>query len=807
MVMQRVERPFRPGQVARGRLTIANDGNVRLRYAVEVSTGVTAPGVGFVAEETAILLTDVVPPGRSATVRIPLALPPDIAEGRKVVRVRIGEAGPGGELVSLLDEEFFSGLLRVEVPRPVEPSPPTPAPAPPIEAMPLPGEVPRVVGHIVSVESPQRGRELQGGQRATVRVTYENTGSQPHAFSVIAWAGELAGPAQIDPDVQGTARGTTIIPGARGSLEVSLGMPQEPPLGFGSKDVLVMLADLDPTGRFPVAVHDSRGLPSLFTLAPPPAAPPTPPAAPQGLLPGDLVLGRPTATPNTLQPGDIVTIRVPFTNVGPLAVPISVDAFILDAAGDAVLSLPRDSFTPPVGMETTRPYTLALPADLAAGSYGLQVLAFDPNTVVPGDPASFLIRQTFHSLFTVVVPEVAPPPAPAGLAPGNLDLLDPVATPAVANPGQAVAISLPFFNAGPVAPPIEADVFILGPQGTAVATLPRLAFAPDIGVATVRTVRWTVPQAAAPGSYGVQVYAWDPNTFVAGYPSTYLVREQVLDVFTVEAVPAPPPPPEELVPEPGDLGLPAVTFTPSAVEMGRATQGSVSIPNLADFPFTARITVSLIDSAQQGVQTVVMPTDLAFNPLESRGLSFSLDTGGLEPDTYGLRVVAVDPFTGTTLMDRNIPGGLQVTVPAALRGVNEFSDIRWAYDGVPEPPDPRILRLGPPPPLPIVKAAGAPTGGFVVLRHWGEGGRFNIGYGIAASRTLGHNDPFRFFIATESIPPHPVATDIVVAIPQGPWPSAALAPSGRYDALKFIDNADTRQTVYSDWDEDVFEVP
>jgi hypothetical protein len=31
--------------------------------------------------------------------------------------------------------------------------------------------------------------------------------------------------------------------------------------------------------------------------------------------------------------------------------------------------------------------------------------------------------------------------------------------------------------------------------------------------------------------------------------------------------------------------------------------------------------------------------------------------------------------------------------------------------------------------------------------------------------------------------------------------------SGRYDALKFIDSADTRESVHQDWDDDVFEVP
>ncbi|MFQ5872332.1 MAG: hypothetical protein ACE5JL_00825 [Dehalococcoidia bacterium] len=70
-----------------------------------------------------------------------------------------------------------------------------------------------------------------------------------------------------------------------------------------------------------------------------------------------------------------------------------------------------------------------------------------------------------------------------------------------------------------------------------------------------------------------------------------------------------------------------------------------------------------------------------------------------------------------------------------------------------------------------------------------------------------YGELFRFFIASqEDIPPHLVATDMVVLIPESPWPSEALAPAGRYDALKFIDNAETRETVYQNWDDDVFEV-
>ncbi len=42
-----------------------------------------------------------------------------------------------------------------------------------------------------------------------------------------------------------------------------------------------------------------------------------------------------------------------------------------------------------------------------------------------------------------------------------------------------------------------------------------------------------------------------------------------------------------------------------------------------------------------------------------------------------------------------------------------------------------------------------------------------------------------------------VATDMIVRIPQGPWPSVALAPPGRYDALKFIDNEATGESSMS----------
>ena len=42
----------------------------------------------------------------------------------------------------------------------------------------------------------------------------------------------------------------------------------------------------------------------------------------------------------------------------------------------------------------------------------------------------------------------------------------------------------------------------------------------------------------------------------------------------------------------------------------------------------------------------------------------------------------------------------------------------------------------------------------------------------------------------------PGYANIVARIPAIRWPSTALASSGRYDALKFIDEGATRESVY-----------
>jgi hypothetical protein len=158
--------------------------------------------------------------------------------------------------------------------------------------------------------------------------------------------------------------------------------------------------------------------------------------------------------------------------------------------------------------------------------YGLRL---DVGAHATGMRESWLSREVAPPLAATPTP----PAAPQGLLSGDLVLLDPEVDRETVLPGETVNIAVPFLNTGPVAPLVMAEVFVVGPQGSAVATLPNLTFSPAVGVETARTVQWRVPQTAAPGSYGIQVFAWDPNTFVPGDPATYLVREEVLDVFTV----------------------------------------------------------------------------------------------------------------------------------------------------------------------------------------------------------------------------------------------------------------------------------
>ena len=66
--------------------------------------------------------------------------------------------------------------------------------------------------------------------------------------------------------------------------------------------------------------------------------------------------------------------------------------------------------------------------------------------------------------------------------------------------------------------------------------------------------------------------------------------------------------------------------------------------------------------------------------------------------------------------------------------------------------------------------------------HKGPGGTFEIGTGLAPSRTIGHNSIVYWLYHNEEVPPHLSPTQVEVNI-EFRWPN--LDP-GKYDALAYI---------------------
>lgn len=378
------ERAFQPGQVAQAQLTIINDGDLPTQYVVEVSPGAMSL-LGFVGEGTIVFITEVVNPGRSLSINFPLSLPAAISEGSKMVRVRIGDAGPAGEMVSLLDEQLFGGRLRVELAGP--PAPP-PAP-PPTEAIPLPDEP--ILPEVADLSATFTPPEVTIGEVATGTLNWLPQGTEAFTFGVRVDLVDSAGGVVMNM----VRANPTATMGAR---QATLLTVDTTGLSSGWYGLEVTFTDLA-TG----AEILRRTLVGVLLLLEPP---PPPPELPDSLSPGDLTLATPTVTPNMVAPGGDIAIRVPFTNVGQVAAPVYINTFIMDSRGNLALVVPQDIVATEMGLEITRSYTLAIPTDMPGGSYGVLVVVVDVNT------GKSIIDQTFPNLLTVVAPEVAPPPPP-----------------------------------------------------------------------------------------------------------------------------------------------------------------------------------------------------------------------------------------------------------------------------------------------------------------------------------------------------------------------------------------------------------
>lgn len=614
MVLMRSERVLQPGQSTEARLTIANDGDVPTQYAVQISPGAQRP-LGFASEATVGFVTEVIEPGASITYSIPLAMPPGIAEGAKLIRVRIGEVGPTGELTGILDEEFFAGLLRVE----------SPFVQPPLDVIPLPGEPPALpqalsFGDIslgVPIATPS---EVQPGEIVTIQLPLANLGPVQVPIRLQSAISDSAGFPVLDlaPEV--------FKPDLRSSVTKTY-TPQLPAdMAPGSYGLSV--AVFDPATNALLAQENFQGVFRVAGLALAPAL--------EFLSQGDVLLGTPSVTPTEAQPGDTVTIRIPLENVGPVQAPLRVESSIINAAGFSVQDLPLETVTPQPRFSITPTSSLTL-LDLPSGNYGLVVAVFEDVT------NTLLASQGFPGLFTIPaleVPELPPAPElppvpelPPGLFPGDLSLS--VSTDkALYGPGETVLLRLVFLNNGPVVSDVTATAFILGPEGTSIARFP-IDFTALMGVLIIRDLQWTVPSVPAEGSYGVQVFAIDPATFVSGDPQ--LLQDVIPNVFSVGVRPL----------ASGDVDISAPTADPVSQQDELRTDIRFSITNTGQVQAPLEVQIIVIDSATGGPVLELLPA-LVMEP--AIGVEQPIFAAvNMPPGSYGISVGVRDQNTRVLL--------------------------------------------------------------------------------------------------------------------------------------------------------------
>ena len=458
MVMQQLARTVAPGQTATGVLTINNPGEIGTRYAVEISTGVAVPLVGFTQESRVLRQTGVVQPGQSTTVRIPISLPPGISEGGKELRVRVGEAGSQGELTNVLDEQVFSGLLVVRAP----------AAPPPVEAIPLPEEVPKVVPTLgfgdvdIGLASASPSTVQPGGQ-VMVQVPLTNVGPVAASLRVQGFIIDSAGASVVQlpletvtPSVNQTSlRAYDVMlpasfPAGDYGLSVSifddltgtllatrsfsrLFSVEEAPLGPGvlipveEEPVVTEAALPTPAQLFPVAEEPvTEEVEPVAEMLPPGAvffpaeeeapleaepggailfAPTAPTAAPQL---GDVIMGLVSASPDrVVRDGAIVAVVFPLTNLLGRSLTTRIQVTLIDPRGQegrfAVISaagvvLPAGSTSFTGQIDTT-----GLPSGRSLGrttdAYGVRIVIRDePSGVV-------VLDATRGDIFRVLEPE------------------------------------------------------------------------------------------------------------------------------------------------------------------------------------------------------------------------------------------------------------------------------------------------------------------------------------------------------------------------------------------------------------------
>ncbi len=525
------ERVFRPGDRTTGVIRIVNTGSAPKAFAIELTSGVGLPLIGFSSEKAPIvLLTSPVPAGEETTVRIPFTLPQQ--EGRKIFRVRIGEAGPTGQISNELDSQVFSNLARVE--------------ALPVAAeAPLPGELPIELGAprpsvpedlVVVLSNPT----VVKGQAYSPVVQISNLalGGQAITITRISVLAIWSGGAD---NLGETFRGTQVIqPGRFTTVTLDQAVVpdrvQEGQITYRVNVRSTELGSLQFTGplfvtaAIPTEVSAARALGGLTVEEVLAASRTTPEAeevvaVPEVTAPtlsrGDLRVSSIAFSPSTVEPGQSTQLVVRVENNTGREIQATVDV-VLD--NQSVISTRRffparstQQFTTTVDTAGFQPGELLFPVQVTAESNGIQ-----------------LTDETRSVGLTVSAPAAA-----SGLLAGQLTLT--TRAPSIAIPVRAGETTRPFplsFRRAeidlPSDPQITVELRIQDFSGNTVDTLRTQSFVAR-DVESGISVQWTVPTATNPQRFGLRVDAFDPNTVGS---QGFLVGELLFPVWEVTTLSA-----------------------------------------------------------------------------------------------------------------------------------------------------------------------------------------------------------------------------------------------------------------------------
>jgi hypothetical protein len=168
-----------------------------------------------------------------------------------------------------------------------------------------------------------------------------------------------------------------------------------------------------------------------------------------------------------------------------------------------------------------------VPSTISAGAHTYRLAVRDSATreILSG------LTQTIGIVVEAPLPEPVTP-TEVGIQPGQVRVLPPDAQPLRPAHEQTVTLSFIITNLSGLGAPVEITAFPRDQSGRTRGTLRTTRTLNATGNTSV-SLRWNVPDDALSGPYSVQLFVWDPRTFVAGQPDTYLWRQTYQSVFRV----------------------------------------------------------------------------------------------------------------------------------------------------------------------------------------------------------------------------------------------------------------------------------